>query len=973
MASPGRPALDRDPADAVGLRLHDLGSLGIQVDGVEAPIRGAKPARILTTLLVNANHRVSVDALLDAVWGEQVSDSTLGTLESHVWRLRKLMEPRRGRRQEPTYLVNDAGGYRLIVNPENADSLRFAQLAEQGDRLLATDDPDRALRRYELALTLWRGRPFNAVADEVWAAAAIARLEELYGQLHEQRVEALLRIGASERAILESEELIGRLPFRERLWSQLMIGLYRAGRVQEALGAYYRAREVALDTMGMEPGDELRQLELRILNQDPALALARPETRGVTGAVGSSEGGGGPKAQAHEVHLPSRLSALVGRADELEGIGRLLGRSRLVTLVGSAGCGKTRLAIEVARAAATLAPDGVWFVDLAAVDDPATIVDVVASTIGLEQPPVGTTLTALRSYVRDRDILLLVDNCEHLLPGVYELMDALLDEDSPCRILATSREPIGLDGEVLWTLAPLAVRDDPSMTGDEPSPAAQLFTARAQSVDPRFEPTREALLEVEAICAAVDGIPLAVELAAGRIRSASLAEVRQQVSTELAGLSRIGYARTGHHRTVELSIEWGVRLLSDAERAVHRRLSTLPGVLTVEAAQAVTATSPVRPADIPDLLTQLVHRSLLAVVPGDGPGQPTRFRQLATVRAHASAALADAGESAAARDRRTAFVADLIAARPPDEAEDTIGWYPAVARNHDTLTAVLHDTVYDRPSPLGAHLAGQLASYWFYQGRVAEGTRWLQAALRRASAEGAVPGVIAMAEVALACLLAIRDRTDLSLALVRSALGKVGADVDRRRFAYVLVGAAWCVWVRGDLALDFADDEVRRLASDDPVIEVWADVLRAKTALGTEGPVAVATRAAALVERAEQLGNISAAWLAAWLAVLCALQTGDADGAGLWLRRQDDYFRRLGGGPGSNSVEFEGNVTALAGDYEQAARLYGQSSRMAFRAGILWPISPATEPVLAQVRRALPADRFNAAWQAGDASAGATG
>ncbi len=333
------------------------------------------------------------------------------------------------------------------------------------------------------------------------------------------------------------------------------------------------------------------------------------------------------------MHLPSRLSVLVGRSTELDRTARLLVSNRLVTLVGAAGCGKTRLAIEVARAAASLAPDGVWFVDLAAVSDSATVVDTVVSTVGIQQPLVGTTLTALRSYVRDRQILLLVDNCEHVLPGVHQLFDVLLSEDSQCRILATSREPVGLDGEVLWTLAPLAVRDNAAAAGDGPSPAAQLFLARAASADPLFEATEHTLAEVEAICAAVDGLPLAIELAAGRIRSASLAEVHRQVSTELAGLSRAGYVGTEHHRTVDLSIEWSVRLLPNAERALHARLSVLPGFFTVEAARAVADAAPVRPAEVAGLLTQLVHRSLLAVVPGDGNTFPTRFRQLATVRA----------------------------------------------------------------------------------------------------------------------------------------------------------------------------------------------------------------------------------------------------------------------------------------------------------------------------------------------------
>ena len=290
--------------------LHDIGPLAVEIAGVDSPIPGAKPTRILAMLLVNANRRVSIDALLDVVWGDRVTDSSVATLETHVWRLRKLLEPQRTRGADPTYLVNENSGYRLIVNPDNADSLRFPQLAEQGDRLLASGDPERGLQRYELALSLWRGRPFEPVADEEWAVPSIVRLEERYGQLNEQRVEALLRTGAPERAITELEELIARLPYRERLWSQLMLARYQAGRVEEALDTYHRARTVLLDTMGVDPGAELTALQQRILEQDPTLAPKRPSP-----AIHLT-----PSSQ--EIHLPSRLSELIGRETELDRLTR---------------------------------------------------------------------------------------------------------------------------------------------------------------------------------------------------------------------------------------------------------------------------------------------------------------------------------------------------------------------------------------------------------------------------------------------------------------------------------------------------------------------------------------------------------------------------------------------------------------------------------------------------------------------------
>lgn len=984
-------AAEGGPVSTADLRIHDLGTLVVEVAGTGTPLGGAKPGLVLAVLLVNANRRVSVDALVHAVWGEVDAGAVLATLESHIWRLRKTTEPHRGRRQQPVYLVNDAGGYRLIVNPDNVDSLRFAQLAEQGDRLLATGEPDRALDRYELALRLWRGRPFEAVADEEWAAPAIARLDELYGQVQEQRVEALLRQGAPDRAVASLEELVVRMPYRERLWGQLMTGLYQAGRVADALSAYQRARTDMLDALGLEPGDQLRDLQRRILDQDPTLMppLRPASTAGpvatapaVTPAAAPAvdvAGQSGEQPQpapdsVTEIHLPVRLSELIGREAEVTRLGGLLAESRLVTLVGAAGCGKTRLSIELARAAASLAADGVWFVDLTAVDDSAAVPGLVAATIGLEQPAIGTVVSALRSYSVDHRILLVLDNCEHVLPGVSRVAEALLDTGSQARVLATSREPIGLDGEVLWTLPPLPTRNAITEEVVGPSPAARLFIARARQVDPSFSET-ENLEQIETICSTVDGIPLAIELAAGRLRTASPDEIRRQVLTELGGLTRPGHPGSERHRTVESAIEWSARWLTEADRAVHAALSELPGVFTVEAARAVAGER--RSADggpvVADALDRLVHCSLLTVVPSQRAGQPTRFRQLATVRAHAARLLSEAVDGPAARNRRTAFVADLVTTQPSPGSADDSGWHARIDDNHDTVAAVLTDQLIDRPTAAGVRLIAQLFTYWFYRGRMIDGLRWLDAARRVADAS---PADRRLVELTLAYVHALRDRTDLSLPLVRASLDSpavAAADsspdaprMGARAFAYGLVSAAWCVWVRQDPALDFVADEVRDVAAGDAVIELWADLLDAKNDLPTAGPQVTAERASRLIERGEELGVVSAVWLGGWLDVLCRLFLHDPVAGRARLRQVEASYRALGGTATANSVEFDANFAALAGDPLDAVRLFGTASRLAFRSGIRWPISPATEPVLAAVRRSLPAEMFDQAWQTGD-------
>lgn len=946
----GPPTADvPEPAAAPTLVVHDLGPLTIDLDGHEVAIRGMKPTRILTLLLVNANRRVSVDTLTDVLWGDEVTDLSQSTLESHIWRLRKVMEPTRGRREEPTYLVNDAGGYRLAVGPANADSLRLVQLADQGDRLLASGDPERALGRYDVALSVWRGRPYGVAADDEWAAPAVARLEETHAHLREQRIEALLRLDAEAEAIGALHDLIAALPIRERLHGQLMTALYRTGRVEESLAAYLRARSTLLDTLGVEPGPALRDLHRRILDRDPELlprtrSVGRPppENRDPSGRAQQSP------ARAGEVHLPVRLSELIGRATELHHIGGLIEQTRLVTLVGAAGCGKTRLAIELARASARLAPDGVWFVDLSAVEDPATIASVTMSTIGLEPPVAGSPIQALRDYVRDRQILLVLDNCEHVLAAVNELLEALLGADSDCRILATSREPVGLDGEVLWTLAPLRVQDDRTDPSAEPSPAAKLFVARAGSTDPTFRPTPAAWAEIEQICAAVDGIPLAIELAAGRIRSSSLGEIGAQVVNELGGLGRVGYSRRENHRTIDTAIEWSVRLLSPAEQATHARLSVLPGIFTIDAATAVAGADDVPPADVSMLLAQLVNRSLLAVVPGARPGQPTRFRQLAIVRAHAGTAGAD-DDRAAARHRRRSFLVDHVAGCPRLEAEDVTDWYIRTEDNHDTLIAVLRDCIRDHPSPVGPHILARSAGYWFRKDRVSEGIVWLQEGLNLADAD---PWDRVRCQLALAVLHGMRDRTDLSLPLVRHALQSSAARRDRRYLAVSLTSMWWIAWVRRDSAFGFLVDEIRGLADGDRRSDVMADLVGAATGIYSHDPAAAAVRLDELRRASLDCGNLLGAWLACWLAAGCALINGDVPTGRDRIRDVDDVYRRLGGTPGGHvSVEFEANLEVLAGNHEQASLLYDRASRKAFIAGVTWPVSPLTPPFLADLRR----------------------
>jgi predicted ATPase/DNA-binding SARP family transcriptional activator len=966
--------------DVAPLCLHDLGTLGIEVGGEQHSPGGQKPARILSTLLVSANQRVSVDALILAVWGEQSFESSTSTLESHVWRLRKRVEPSRGRRQAPNYLVNDNGGYRLIVNPDNADSLRFAQLAEQGDDLLISGSIERALNLYDTALSLWRGRPYLAVADEDWAMAAVTRLEELFAQVQEQRVDALVRSGRHLQAITDLESLTAQFAFRERLWTHLMLALYRAARTEQALATYQRARALLLDGIGLEPGPEMREMHERILAQDDDLLLSRPTENqpiavpspreAVTPDAGS-EAGQAPAGGGGGVYLPVRLSPLIGRETELARLTELIRRRRLLTLVGSAGCGKTRLAIDVARATSNSWPDGVRFLDLSATVDTATVLDAVVSGMGVAATPIGGAATALRTYVRDRQVLLVLDNCEHVIGTVHALLNDVLADAPECHVLATSREPIGIDGETLWTLAPLGTRDvpvsaehasDPGLT-----PAAQLFVDKASVVDPTFELTDERREVVEAICSAVDGIPLAIELAAGQLRSAGLAEIRDRVEDDLGGLSAMGAGVADHHRTVDRSIDWSARRLTDAEAAAHARLSILPGVFTRESASAIASGDDVREVDVPDLLVRLVNYSLLTVVPPTRRGGATRFRQLATVRAHAIEALKTRDEVDDAIARRSAWLKAFVDARPDDRHRDAHRWHERLDDDHDALVATLQFSLVDAPDSFGSYIVSRLGFYWLYRGRVLEGDRWMTAAAQQDEAE---PVEQAPARLVHAWGLAYRGRTDLAEGQIRAALAAMPVG-ETSRMLPRLLGIAIVARLRGAPNLDFAETEIHAMARNSPANEtarLYSDLVTAYANHPTFG-AEDGQRLEEMHQRALRDDDLFGAWYCALLACIQAVATGDPVGGARWAEANADYERLRGSALQLTALELKAVVAVVAEEWTHSATLLGEARARARRAGLPWPESPRTAAALQATREALNTEEFDTSWLEGERAA----
>jgi predicted ATPase/DNA-binding SARP family transcriptional activator len=946
------------------MRFLDLGPLRIERDnGEQITAGGRRPTGLLTMLLMHANQRVSVDDLIEAVWGEDARESSSGALETHVWRLRRILEPSRPRGAPASTLVNEFGGYRLLVTTDQVDSLRFEALGLDVLDLLATDQPARALARADEALAVWRGRPFDILSDAYWATGPIARLEEIRAQIQERRVDALLATNQPTRALADLEMLLAGSPYRERLWGQRMLALHRSGRTEEALQAYRSARETLQDEVGIDPGPELKDLHHRILDADPALRLV-PDAVATGVAVPAAAGGLQATRRPTEVHLP-RPRTLIGRSKDLADVVRLLPHEPLVSLVGPAGCGKTRLAVEAARAAAQHFPDGVWFVDLTVTEDGAAVAATVATTLGLAVPPHTSALDALARHATDHRSLVVIDNCEHVLDAVAEVAEAVTGQGQELALLATSREPLGVTDERFVRLGPLPLV---GLDG-QASPAVELFLSRWERSRGRPDVEPPALGLVERICRGVDGIPLALELAAGLAEAYTVEEVAERVLADPSQLSSIGRGHERHHRTLFGAIDASYRLLGPAERQLHRQLSVLSGPFTTATAVAVAA--PLNARTVSGLLAQLVHRSMLTSLGSSRSDGPTRFTQLATVRGHASYLLDADEERSAAESRQTAFALDLVRGRPLSGRPEDAAFLDALDDDIITMRAVLQRSVdTGDPDSSGAELARNMLSYWYYRGRGLEGRRWLEQLIDNPSLAELDR---ALTQLALASIIVTQGSADRARALVTAALpvAAAAATDDRavevaeillctataftyapdRDLMHALLGCAYAVAEnRGD-----ADLRVVHAAAA-CMVDALVDPVDATFA-----------RARSVYDEAKEVENLWAGWLACSSGSAAAQRVVDPERGMWWSRRLLEQQHRLGARAPLAQMETWGGFLAMAGHHEPAVHVFSAIHQQTRRNGLRFPRQPLTLEQLDQARRHLGDRSFETAWRTGPA------
>ncbi|MFC5825163.1 BTAD domain-containing putative transcriptional regulator [Nonomuraea insulae] len=705
--------------------------------GDPVAVGGPRPRALLAMLLLDAGRLVSVERLIDGQYGDRPPAGAANAVQAGISRLRRGL---------PGDLIEFHGaGYRLAADRDDVDAHRFERLSREGHALLAAGRHSAAAALLREGLDLWRGPAFADVSDAPFAGPQAVRLEELRLSAAEDLFEAELSLpGASPMAGLR--DLLSAHPLRERPRGLLMRALHAAGRPAEALTVYEEGRRLLAEELGADPSTELAALHLEILRneRDPA-PWAAP---------------------------PAQLTSFVGREEELARLAGLSG-ARLVTIVGPGGTGKTRLAIE-----ATTAGE-VGFVDLSLVDGGAgQVAQAVLGALGLREPALRPSVDLVERLVAalaGQRIRLILDNCEHVIDEAAALARHLLARCPGLTVLATSREPLGLTGEHLVPLAPLPTPPPGSSEDPMGYPAIRLFADRAAAVRQEFSLGPGNLEAVLRICAALDGLPLAIELAAARVRTFGVAEIADRLASHgrFRLLSRGDRTAAARHQTLHAVVEWSWSLLDAEEQALARRFSVFAGGASLAAVERVCG-----PADtVAESLADLVDKSLIEA---DGE----RYQMLDTIRLFCQERLAEAGEEERLRAAHAAWHLEL--ARQADDhlrRAEQLEWLARLSADNANLQAALRWSVeHDRPTAF--RLVAALGMYWWLSGRRGQATRH---AVRLLDSTGPEPPAELAEEYVMTVLHAVPEAGSPHWARARAVVGELGL-MTRYRFGVALWG-----------------------------------------------------------------------------------------------------------------------------------------------------------------------------------------
>ncbi|MFF2039149.1 BTAD domain-containing putative transcriptional regulator [Kitasatospora sp. NPDC058170] len=672
---------------------------------------GPRLQGLVVRLALAGGRAVTQSTLIDAIWPENPPADPAHALQALVSRLRRAFG-------SSTAVTQAAGGYRLDVSAGDVDALLFERLAAAGRERLRAGDAQHAAALLGEAVALWVEQPGAEPATVVAVEpAAATRLAHSSVEATADLADAELALGNAGQAADRLTGLLSQHPVHERAVALLMDALASQGRQAEALARYEEFRETLAHEFGTDPGVALRERHLRLLRaEQPAPAATAP------GGAGGTPG-----------NLPIPLTSFIGRDDDLARIDTLLAAGRLVTVLGPGGAGKTRLAVEAARRHRDAYRDGAWLIDLASVTDPGKVGGALLAATGLRGSALFDASARLRSDPADeldvltgqldgREILLLVDNCEHVINAAAHLLSALLARCAGLRVLATSREPLAIDGEALVPLGPLALPDpDTDVQQARRAASVRLFTDRAAAVRPGFDIAEHNLADVLRIVRSLDGLPLALELAAARLRTLTLTDLADGLSDRFRLLTTGSRTAFPRHRTLRGVIAWSWDLLPAGARTVAERIAVLPGGITPASAAAVCRGTAVPVRDIPELLADLVDRSLLLLSPDSG-----RHRMLETIREYGLERLAEQNTLTGVRNLAAHYCADLVAHYDPlTRGPGQLHALRVLRAEHDNVLAALRHLCDTGNADGAIALALDLTWYWQMLGRRDDAAYWL--------------------------------------------------------------------------------------------------------------------------------------------------------------------------------------------------------------------------------------------------------
>ena len=886
--------METTPVTQELLEIRLLGPFEVLAGGRLADVGGSKRQALLAMLALRHGRLVAVDALVDGLWAEELPAAPRNALHHHIARLRAELGEGSIRGSPDGYALKDA----------RVDAMRFEELLAETRGALRDGDVRAAADAVASALELWRGPALQGLTGTAWFSAEARRLETLHVDALEEQFEVGLALGEHRELVPALRSALADNPFRERLWGQLMLALYRSGRQADALEAFQEARRVLADDLGLEPGPELRRLQEAIIAHDPAIAAVSVDRR-------------------RRGNLPSPSTSFVGREDELGKVAALLREHRLLALTGPPGVGKSRLAVETARSLEREFPDGIWLVDFARAVGAGDAVRLLANVVDVRG---SDPLARVTSRLRDAGALVLLDACEHLLDEAARIVSTLLAECSGVRILATSREALHVANEVRVPVAPLGVA------------AVDLFLERARAARPGFEPDAEDVALAVKVVRRVDGLPLAIELAAARVNVLGLAELVSILERRAAFL-RDSPASDPSRTALQALVDWSYDLLHGDEKTLLQQLAVHRGGASLTSLAAVAATRGLNIATVAYLVAALVDKS---IVSASFMGGAARYDMLDTVREYVLERLDEAGALVAARQAHAAYFATLAeAARTGLRRPEWLEWMKRLELEHDNFWAAL-TYAREAPDPLvAARLGVGLGWYFGAAERVSEGRAFIEAALGTAQD---VPLPLRIELLAYLCYLATEeDDLDAAIEVGESGLASAAASDAPWQTAMIQLALAFAYDRAGphERAVDLAEEARRAF---DELGDSWGAGSSALTgALGALGrgdmPAAAALTAQAVrLHDDYDIGAVPAALLEASLAE----RRGDTEAAAAGYRRALERSERAGfADHASFALTGLGSIAFAEGNAGEAEAQYRRALAVADAASASWSLAHA--------------------------------